>query len=101
MNLAYNPDYQKSHPEGCVVCHTLEEAIQRAGKEDKEEIIIFGGAKIYEQALPLTDRLYLTVVEGDFKADAFFPDYADFKKVVFEEEHESDGLRYKFLDLER
>jgi len=32
----------------------------------------------------LVDKLYLTKVEDDFQADTFFPDYSEFKKVVFE-----------------
>jgi len=45
--------------------------------------------------------LYLTLVEGEYEADTFFPDYAEFKKVVLEEPHESAGYKYKFLELER
>ncbi len=95
-----DPEYSDVHKEGCVVTHSLDEAVERAMEEDVDEIIIFGGGKIYEEALPITDRLYITLVEGDFTADTFFPDYSDFKKVVFEESGESDGLKYKFLDLE-
>ena len=96
-----DPDYWEKHKEGCVVVHSLDEAIMKAEEENPKEIIIFGGGKIYKEALPITDKLYLTIVEGDFKADTFFPDYSEFKRVIFEESHKSDGLKYKFLDLER
>ncbi len=50
----------------------------------------------------LSDKLYLTVVEGNPEADTFFPDYSDFEKVLWQsEELESNGLKYKFLELER
>ena len=49
----------------------------------------------------LADKLYLTLVDGNFDADTFFPDYSDFKKVVSEEKRESDGYVYRFLELER
>ena len=96
-----DPNYANIHTEGCIVCHSLDEALQKAKEDNTDEIIIFGGANIYQEALPITDRLYLTVVDDDKNADAFFPDYSEFKKVVFEESHKEDGLKYKFLDLER
>ena len=69
--------------------------------KDEGEIFIFGGAQIFEQSLPMVDRLYLTVVKGDYGADAFFPDYSMFKTVINKEDHESEGYHYTFLDLER
>jgi len=55
---------------------------------------------IYKQALPLADKLYLTIVDDEPKqADTFFPDYSEFKKVVKSEERESDGYKYKFVEL--
>ncbi|MDP2585619.1 MAG: dihydrofolate reductase [Candidatus Levybacteria bacterium] len=68
-----------------------------------EEVFIFGGGEVFKEAMEknLVDKLYLTVVEGDFDADTFFPDYSEFKKVVFEKAGESEGYRYKFLELER
>ena len=70
-------------------------------EKDKEEIFFIGGGQIYAQAIKFADKLYLTLVEGDYDADTFFPDYSKFKKVVFEEKHESAGYKYKFLELER
>lgn len=66
-----------------------------------DEIFIFGGGEIFRQVMDKVDKLYLTLVEGDFGADTFFPDYSEFKKVIFEKEGEFEGLKYKFLDLER
>lgn len=37
------------------------------------EIMIIGGEQLFQSALPLADRLYLTRVDGIFKADVFFP----------------------------
>jgi dihydrofolate reductase len=72
------------------------------GKDYKEsEIFIIGGAQIFQQALPLADKLYLTIVEGDFNCDTFFPDYSAFRKVVSEESKESEGYKYRFLEVER
>lgn len=90
------------YAENVIVTHSSDEALHLAElKAGDDEIFIIGGGQIYQEAISTADKLYLTIVEGNPDADTFFPDYSDFKKVIFEEEHESDGLRYKFLDLER
>lgn len=57
--------------EGCVVVHSLEEAI-RVSNDTKAFII--GGAQIYQTAINLVDQLDITEVHENFEADAFFPD---------------------------
>ena len=57
--------------DGCTVVHSLEEAI--ASLPRGEEIFIIGGAQIYGQALPLADKLYLTLVHRDYDGDTSFP----------------------------
>lgn len=36
---------------------------------------IIGGAEIYKHALPLAEKLYLTIVDGEFNADTYFPEF--------------------------
>ena len=54
---------------------------------------------------PLTWARYehrdLTIIEGDFEGDTFFPDYSNFKKIVFEQSGEYQELKYKFVELEK
>lgn len=57
---------------GCIVVHSLEEALKEA-KNDAEPFII-GGGRIYEQALPLVDRIYLTKIHHSFEGDTYFPE---------------------------
>ena len=99
-NIIVTRDTTYTH-EGCIVAHSLEEALKVAKEKDSEEIFIGGGGQIYEQAFPFVDRLYLTIVKGSYPADAFFPDYAAFTKVLKKEEHESDGHTYTWVDLEK
>ena len=41
---------------------------------DEREMFIIGGAQIYEQALPIADKIYLTKIHATFpEADVFFP----------------------------
>lgn len=89
------------------ICHSLSEALKYAktygaGKEKaQQEIFVIGGGGLFRQAIPFADKLYLTLVEGDFEADSFFPDYTEFQKVVFEKKSKGNGYSYTFIDLER
>lgn len=57
--------------EGCDVYPSLEEALAHCAKD--EEVYIIGGASVYQQALPLADRLCLTEIDDTpAKADTFF-----------------------------
>ena len=89
---------QPSFP-GCDVYPTLEAALQSC-KAD-EDIYIIGGARVYQQAMAVADRLCLTEVDDTPQdADAFFPDYSDWKEVA-REEHDTDekhNYRYAFVD---
>ncbi len=60
-------------PEGALVAHSIDEALQLAG--DAEEVMIIGGDSFYRQMLPRADRFYLTQVHGKFEADAWFPEF--------------------------
>jgi dihydrofolate reductase len=91
-------DYQI---DGALVVDTLDKALAEAKKLDQEEIFIFGGGEIYKQSIHLADRLYLTLVEGEFEGDAYFPDYGQFNHVLFQELRQENGYRYQFLDLEK
>ena len=89
--------------EGCLVAHSLEEAVAMFPVE--EEVFIIGGAQIYAQALPLADRLYLTVVHRDYEGDTSFPeiDYSAWREVSREEfaRGEEYEVAFTFIDLER
>lgn len=95
-----------SHPDdlkalGVFPVLNLREAFYLAEEKETKEVFVIGGAQIYEQTIGRANKLYLTIVEGNPQADTYFPDYSDFKNVVNEEEGESEGLKYKFLDLEK
>ncbi|MBX3206981.1 MAG: dihydrofolate reductase [Labilithrix sp.] len=57
--------------DGCELARSLEEAIALARTTDEEPRII-GGARIYEEALPLATRVFLTEVHRKVDGDAFF-----------------------------
>ena len=58
-------------PEGFEVANSVSNAMKMVLNE--EEVFIIGGGMIYEQFLPMADKLYLTRIDKDFNADTFFP----------------------------
>lgn len=87
---------------GCDVYPTLDAALKSCRPD--EDIYIIGGARVYEQAISMADRLCLTEVDDTpAQADAFFPDYSDWQ-VVNKEAHPKDerhAFEYAFTDYER
>ncbi|MEM3154467.1 MAG: dihydrofolate reductase [Candidatus Woesearchaeota archaeon] len=64
--------------DGIIVCKSVDEAIQKA-KTYGKEIFIIGGAAVYEQTIPIADKMYLSYVKGDYQGDALFPEFDDSK----------------------
>lgn len=52
--------------------YSIEEALAMCNKD--EEIFIIGGGSIYNQFMPLADRLYITHVHKKAPADIYFPE---------------------------
>jgi dihydrofolate reductase len=86
--------------DGCSIAYSIDEAIDIASENNSDEIFFIGGGSIYAQAISLADKLYLTLVEGEYEADTFFPDYSNFK-IVSERSEESNGYKYRYCELER
>ena len=64
-------------PVGAERVESLEAALQAV--QDSSEIMIIGGAQIYQQFLPQADRLYLTLVDADLTGDTYLPDYTTYE----------------------
>ncbi len=61
--------------EGCIITHSIAEALAYSRAHGQQEVFIIGGGQIYRQALPLADKLYLTEIKHSFAGDAFFPEF--------------------------
>ena len=87
---------------GCDVYPSLEAALQSCTPD--EYIYIIGGARVYQQAMAVADRLCLTEVDDTpAEADAFFPDYSEWHE-EWKEAHEKDdrhAFNYAFVDYVR
>lgn len=80
---------------------SLQEALASCAPE--EDVFIIGGASVYKEALPLTNRLCLTEIQDTPKqADAFFPPFSEEEwEVAEKEEHQPDerhAYSYRFVD---
>ena len=89
--------------EGCQVVHSLPEALRAAG--DVEEVMIIGGAGLYEEALPLARRIEMTRVHGEIPGDTRFPwlNQSEWEEVgrVEREADEDNAWPLSFVNLER
>lgn len=89
--------------EGCRVMHSLPSALRAAG--EVEEVMIIGGAGLYEEALPLARRIEMTRVHGEVPGDARFPslDGSEWEEVrrVEREVDEDNAWALSFVTLER
>jgi dihydrofolate reductase len=99
--ISRTPDFRA---EGAQVARSLDEAIALAG-ELADEVMLIGGANLYQQALPLADRLYLTLVDAEPAGDAWFPDFdeADWR-LESRQDHPADERNrfgYSFLTYRR
>ena len=78
---------------------SLEEALSSCTSE--ETVFIIGGASVYQQALDVADMLLLTEIDDTpTDADAFFPDYSDWKEIS-RESHKPDSrhaYHYAFVE---
>lgn len=104
-NIVITRDIYYKAP-GATLVHSFEAACfcsrEFEHKNPSGEVLVIGGAEIYAHALPLVERLYLTIVEDEPDADSFFPDYSAFTKRIGEtEQREKNGIRYSWITLEK
>ena len=88
--------------EGVSVAHSLAEALGLANRlAEGGEVMLIGGAQLFNEARPCAERLYFTEVHRDYEGDVTFPrpDPALWREVS-REDHDGDPA-YSFVVLER
>ncbi|MGH8495044.1 MAG: dihydrofolate reductase [Gammaproteobacteria bacterium] len=88
--------------DGCTVVNSLKQAYETA---HGQELMVIGGAKVYEAVLPAARRIYLTRVHHRFEGDTFFPqtDWEAWREID-REPHAADGKNawpYSFVSFVR
>lgn len=88
-------------PEEVDVYNNIESLLSHY-KDTSEELFIIGGVKIYSEFIDYATKMYLTLVDGEFDADVYFPmfDENDWTKTVLSE-NEENGLKYKHVLYEK
>jgi dihydrofolate reductase len=97
--VSRNPNFSA---EGVVMVTSLEEAVKHAENVNMingvEEVMIIGGAAIYQASLPMADRLYLTHVHANVEGDAYFPkiDLEQWEQVSREDFNKDESNPYDY-----
>jgi len=75
--LTQNPEWKPVLGQAGIVhlVHSWEEVIRMA--KEPREVFTIGGKSIYQLALPIAQRLYLTKVMTECAGDTFFPEFED------------------------
>jgi dihydrofolate reductase len=89
--------------EGCEVVNSIAQAYELC--KNDPELMIIGGADLYEQTLNDTERVYATLVDCDIDGDVYYPKI-DLKnwKLINSEKHAQDekhNYPYSYLQLDR
>lgn len=95
----------KYSEQGAVVLNSLEAAINFAREKGESECFIIGGGEIFREAIPLTNKIYLTKIFKKFEGDTFFPDLDETKwmQTEYHEHHpdEKNKFHYAFFTFIR
>lgn len=89
--ITHRTDYA---PAGFEVVHGIEEAIDLMRRE--EQVFIIGGQSIYELALPIADRILLTVVHAQVEGDRWFPPFDESQWELVDEQHHPADDRHTY-----
>lgn len=95
--ITRNTEYRS---DGIEVVGSLDAALELVA--DVEEIMIIGGAQIFEQAMSLADKLYVTLIDHEFKGDTYFPSYEGWEMVASREPVEAkEGYTFQYCLFEK
>ncbi len=81
---------------GAIIAHSLHDAINAAARDG--EIFVIGGAALFRDALPLADRIHLSLVDAEPKGDTWMP---EFDAATWSEVLRQEKPGYQYLLLER
>ena len=99
--LTANPDYEK---EGCVIVHSMDELRKKCLEFPDDDVMIIGGATLYNELMEECESLFITKIYEEFEADAFIKNADELPgyKVAWQSEmHEEHGIRYQFFEYKR
>jgi len=102
--ISRDTDYSAGENSGDIEVYNSIKAALDAVKS-VEEVMIIGGMSLYKQALPMADRLYMTLVHAELEGDAWFPEFDtgqwDQTERFDHETDEKNRYPYSFVVLNR
>ena len=71
--------------------------------KEAEQVFVIGGAQIYQQALPLAQRIIATEIQADIEGDALFPslDKSVWLEISRLPQPAENGLTYDLVEYHR
>ena len=84
---------------GCYICNSLDQAVLLSKEHTNDEIILIGGAKIFEEGMKIINKLVISWVDADhLKGDVYFPnfDMNDWVEVSSDVYQKSDNNEFSF-----
>jgi len=94
--LSRDPEYRAA---SCVMATNIETALRLVNPT--EELFICGGADIYQQTLPLVEKIYLSKLDVEIAGDRYFPEISAEEFEIIQTEQIEDKLNYRFSILSR
>lgn len=94
LNIVISKTNNYSADNLITVC-SLSEAVKQAGTKD---IFISGGNRVYSEALPYCEKLFVTQIDVDIKGDTFFPTFNESIYDISEDGYfDNEQYPYRFL----
>ncbi len=98
--ITRDPGYRA---DGVDIAPSLEEALAMAAGDD--DVFIIGGAEVFEQGIPLAERIYLTKIHAQVEGDVWFPPIDEGEwTVISREDHAADdrhAYAFTFITYQR
>lgn len=99
LNIVLAHDASWPEWDNVVVHSSVDDAL--AAASDASTVFITGGATVYAHFLGIADRLELTLVEGEYDGDVFFPEYQHLIGTVYEEVERDQRDGFAFVTYHR
>lgn len=93
-----DPTFKADHIE---VWHDVERLVEES---QDEEWFVIGGATLYEQTMPMTNRIYATEVKSTFEADTYYPERSGSWTIQNQTDHPQDerhAYAFSFIQYDK
>ena len=92
LNVVLTKD-KDFRPENCLIFDRIEDVVKQFAEEP--QVFVIGGGEIYKQFFPYIQRIYVSLVDGEYQGDTYFPEYGPEQgwKCFYDEQKEGFKLQ--------